>query len=240
MTQLFLHKQLDENSEHIGFDSEESRHISKVLRKKVGDLLDITNGSGMRFRAELTSASPRSCTATIRERSIVSPQPYKLHLAVAPLKSNERFEWLLEKCTELGVTEISPVWCEHSERRIAKPERWQRIVESALKQSLRDHLPVLNEPVEFQDWVRATKSHTRFLAHCRDTPRMGPLSWLKKVDNSLILAIGPEGDFSREEIDLAESVGFSSIELGNYRLRTETAAICAVALAINALQGGRS
>jgi 16S rRNA (uracil1498-N3)-methyltransferase len=240
MTQLFLHKQLDETSEHIRFDSEESRHISKVLRKKEGDLLDITNGNGIRFRAELTSASPRSCTATIREHSIVSPQPYELHLAVAPLKSNERFEWLLEKCTELGVTKISPVWCEHSERRIAKPERWQRIVESALKQSLRDHLPVLNEPAEFRDWVRATQGEKRFLAHCRNTTRMEPRTWLKEVNDSLILAIGPEGDFSRDEIDLAEESGFRSIALGDYRLRTETAAISAVALSINELQGGRS
>ncbi len=236
MTQLFLHKQLDENSDYVRFDSEESRHISKVLRKQEGDLLDITNGRGMRFQAELTSAGPRACAASIRDHRFVPPLPYKLHLAVAPLKSNDRFEWLLEKCTELGVTEISPVWCEHSERRIAKVGRWQRIVESALKQSLRDYLPVLNEPLEFRDWVRATQGETRYLAHCRESHRIGARNWAREAKADLVMAIGPEGDFSREEIELAEAAGFRSIELGAFRLRTETAAIGAVALAVNALQ----
>lgn len=236
MSQLFLSRGLVQDSEVIRFDKEESRHIVRVLRKKKGDPIEITNGAGLRFRAELSREDSKGCEAAVREILSVPPPPYRLHLAVAPLKSNERFEWMLEKATEIGVTEISPIWCAHSERRTAREERWERILEAALKQSQRDHLPRLHAAVEFRSWLERQSGSPALLAHCREGERMPEAVWTRKIEDSCTLAIGPEGDFSQEEIKESTAKGFLAVSLGPNRLRTETAAIYALSLAVAGLR----
>ena len=156
----------------IFFDKEESRHIGKVLRKKEGDILDITNGKGVFFKAELTMVSPKKCIATMTETTKQQPLPYHLHLAVAPTKSNDRFETFLEKATEIGITEITPIICEHSERKTIKPERYEKILQSAMKQSLKAYLPKLNTAVSSKDFIKQKHNENLLcIAHCEETDK---------------------------------------------------------------------
>ena len=151
--QLFYHPGISENDKEIVFPKDESRHIVKVLRKKSGDLLHVTNGSGALFKTEIISATSQSCVAKILEVKTEDKPAQYLHLAVAPTKMNDRYEWFLEKATEIGVQEITPVICEHSERRKIKSERFERVIQSAMKQSLHLTIPVLNEAKDFADFI---------------------------------------------------------------------------------------
>jgi 16S rRNA (uracil1498-N3)-methyltransferase len=151
---------------------------------------------------------------------------FRLHLAVAPTKMNERYEWFLEKATEIGIQEITPIICEHSERKVIKTDRFQKILESAMKQSLHYYLPKLNEPIAFKDFIKTEKSGQLFIAHCEETNKKLLKNELKTNEEVTIL-IGPEGDFSVKEIQLALAHNFIPVSLGNTRLRTETAAIVA-------------
>ena len=158
-----------------------------------------------------------------------SEQPalgYKLHMAVAPTKSIDRFEWFLEKATEIGITEITPIICEQSERKRLKKERLERIILSAMKQSLKAHKPKLNDLVSFDDFLNANPSGRRYIAHCADGPKHSLFKEAQPSDTLLVL-IGPEGDFSVKEIERALNAGFIPVTLGNTRLRTETAALAA-------------
>lgn len=216
------------NAKEVTFDKEESRHIIKVLRMKEGDSFKITNGKGSFFNAEIVNANPKSCLVKILSEENQQPLPYKLHLVVAPTKLNDRYEWFLEKATEIGVSEITPIICDHSERKVIKAERYEKILQSAMKQSLKAYLPVLNPAVYFKDFI-GTNNDTdslRFIAHCEETDKNSLKSLLLPNKNITIL-IGPEGDFSSEEIDLATKTGFLPVALGESRLRTETAAIVA-------------
>ncbi|UAB80656.1 16S rRNA (uracil(1498)-N(3))-methyltransferase [Marixanthomonas sp. SCSIO 43207] len=225
--QLFYHPNSSETSKEIFFDKEESRHIGKVLRKKEGDILDITNGKGVFFKAELTMVSPKKCIATITETTKQQPLPYHLHLAVAPTKSNDRFETFLEKATEIGITEITPIICEHSERKTIKPERFEKILQSAMKQSLKAYLPKLNTAVSSKDFIKQKHSENLLcIAHCEETDKKSFKGMIQNKQSVLVL-IGPEGDFSSEEIELAKNNNFIPVTLGDTRLRTETAAIVA-------------
>lgn len=226
--QLFFHPSISEASKEVIFDKEESRHISKVLRKQVGDLLQLTNGQGTFFEAALTSTNPKQCLATITNWEKQLPLPYQLHLAVAPTKLNDRYEWFLEKATEIGVSEITPIICEHSERKVIKTERYEKIIQSAMKQSLKAYLPKLNAAISFKDFMRTEiPSETiKCIAHCEETSKYSLKSQLQPGGSILIL-IGPEGDFSTSEITLAKSMGFLPVSLGRSRLRTETAAVVA-------------
>ena len=225
--QLFYHPNSTESSKEITFNKEESRHIGKVLRKREDDTLDITNGEGYFFKAELTLVSPKKCIARIIEVKKEAPLPYQLHIAVAPTKSNDRFETFLEKATEIGITEITPIICDHSERKTIKPERYEKIIQSAMKQSLKAYLPKLNEAISFKEFLRkAHEESLKCIAHCEETDKKSFKSVLEKKESILIL-IGPEGDFSPEEIDLAKKTGFTPVTLGESRLRTETAAVVA-------------
>ncbi len=154
--QLFYHPNSSEASKEITFDKEESRHIGKVLRKQEGDVLDITNGKGYFFKAELTIVTPKKCIARITETKKETPLPYQLHIAAAPTKSNDRFETFLEKATEIGITEITPIICDHSERKTIKPERYEKIIQSAMKQSLKAYLPLLNKAVSLKEFLQKT------------------------------------------------------------------------------------
>ena len=225
--QLFYHPEISENDKEVHFSREESRHIVKVLRKNEGDHLYLTNGKGFLFETEITLADQNNCRARILSSEKEPPPPYYLHLAVAPTKMNDRYEWFLEKATEIGIQEISPVICDHSERKVVKIERFQRIIQSALKQSLHARMPVINEAVSFSEFLKKENSGAKFIAHCEeDQPRKLFSKAVKKGISATVL-IGPEGDFSSKEIGQAIQAGWIPVSLGNSRLRTETAAIVA-------------
>ena len=224
--QLFYNPNICENDTSFSFDKEESRHIVKVLRKKSGDNLYITNGKGWLFKAELALADIKHCSVNIKSKSIKPKRNYNLHLAVAPTKMNERYEWFLEKTTEIGIKTITPIICDHSERKVIKAERFEKIIQSAMKQSLQYYLPVLNEPISFKDFMSKDYSGQKFIAHCEETDKKSLKSQLKAKEDYTIL-IGPEGDFSVKEIEMALQHNYIPVTLGETRLRTETAAIAA-------------
>lgn len=224
--QLFYNQDINPETESLIFDREESRHIIKVLRKQAGDILLVTNGSGFIFTTEIVSPSENKCTVKIIDAHFHPRRPYHLHLAVAPTKMNERYEWFLEKATEIGIDEITPLICEHSERKTIKSERFEKIIQSAMKQSAQAWLPILNQPVLFSDFVLTDSPAMKLIAHCAESEKSGLRTVAKKGD-SITMLIGPEGDFSAHEIALAIKHGYKSVTLGNTRLRTETAAIVA-------------
>ena len=224
--QLFYNPNINETSSPFVFDKEESRHIIKVLRKKEGDVLYVTNGFGFLFTTEITIASDNKCTVKINAVEKQEPSKFHLHLAVAPTKMNERYEWFLEKATEIGIQEITPIICEHSERKVIKTDRFLKILESAMKQSLHFYLPKLNEPISYKDFIKKEFKGQLFIAHCEETDKKSLKNELKTNENVTIL-IGPEGDFSVNEIQMAIANNFIPVSLGTTRLRTETAAIVA-------------
>lgn len=234
--QLFFNPQLDSSVSQFSFDSEESRHIVKVLRKKIGDELQITNGRGYLFLAKIIEADSKHCRAEITGTQKNHQKMHWLHMAVAPTKMNDRFEWFLEKATEIGVNEITPVICERSERRVIKRDRMERVVQAAMKQSLRTFLPKLNEAVTYRDFINMEHKGLLFIAHCQDDEKM-ELKRRVAADKDVTILIGPEGDFSPAEIHEAYENGFLPVSLGEARLRTETAAIvaCATVNLINTL-----
>ncbi|RVU90408.1 16S rRNA (uracil(1498)-N(3))-methyltransferase [Flavobacterium columnare] len=224
--QLFYNPDITITSSDFSFDKEESKHIVKVLRKKENDLLFVTNGTGFLFETEIVLASEKKCIVKIKNHKEFKQNHFRLHLAVAPTKMNERYEWFLEKATEIGIQEITPIICEHSERTIIKIDRLDKIIQSAMKQSNQFHLPKLNEAIPFKDFLNQNFEGQMFIAHCEDSHK-------KNLKNEIIanskytILIGPEGDFSENEIKLAISKGFIPVTLGNTRLRTETAAVVA-------------
>jgi len=224
--QLFYNPNITETATSFVFDKEESKHIIKVLRKKEGDILHVTNGFGFLFVTEITIASDNKCTVKINTVEKQELSKFHLHLVVAPTKMNERYEWFLEKATEIGIQEITPIICEHSERRIIKTDRFQKILETAMKQSLHFYLPKLNEPIAFKDFIKQEFNGQKFIAHCSTTDKKSLKNELKS-DEDVTILIGPEGDFSVNEIEMAIANNFIPVSLGNTRLRTETAAIVA-------------
>lgn len=223
--QLFYSKSLDKESTSYTLPKDESKHVIRVLRKQPGDSIYLTNGNGYLFTAQIYDANPNKCKLSITSYTYQNPRDYNLHLAVAPTKLNDRFEWFLEKATEIGVTEITPLLCDHSERKVIKEERFLKILQSAMKQSLHYHLPILHPLTSFKDFVASTQSNT-FIAHCEDDKKSLLKNELSPATDYTIL-IGPEGDFSITEIQLALEKGITPVSLGNSRLRTETAAIVA-------------
>jgi 16S rRNA (uracil1498-N3)-methyltransferase len=208
-------------------EESESKHCIRVLRKASGDQLILVDGRGGYYEAVITDPNPKHCSVeVIREFQQFEKRGYSLHLAVAPTKNIERFEWMIEKATEIGVDEITPLLCEHSERKQVNIERLQKIVVSAMKQSLKAYLPSLNNLTNFETFLLQVQGDTKFIAHCAD----GPKEQLFKSalpHKNVVVMIGPEGDFSISEIEKALSNGFSGVSLGNSRLRTETAGIVA-------------
>ncbi len=226
--QLFYNSNITPDIEQFTFDKIESKHIVKVLRKREGDILHITNGNGFLFTAHVVIANEKKCTVTItKAEEKQKPWSYKLHVAIAPTKNNDRFEWFLEKATEIGIDEITPIICDHSERKVLKIERMQKIIESASKQSLKFHFPILHPAVSFKNFVNRKNSDQLFIAHCENQDKKSLASQLDETSNITIL-IGPEGDFLLKEIETALEEGYTPIHLGESRLRTETAGIVAV------------
>ena len=167
--QLFYNPTIDETTKTVIFDKLESRHIVKVLRKNQGDVLQITNGVGFLFDAKITIASDKKCVAEIIKSEAKPKQwNYELHVAIAPTKNNDRFEWFLEKATEIGIDEITPIICQNSERKVVKLDRFEKIIQAAMKQSLKFTLPKLNEPVKFTDFLEQKFEGKICIAHCED------------------------------------------------------------------------
>lgn len=232
--QLFYTPHLDNSVKQFVFSPEESKHIARVLRKSEGDIVHITNGKGYLFEAEILVPDQKRCKVQIISVKKSVPKRYHLHLVVAPTKMNDRFEWFLEKATEIGMDEITPIICDRSERKSLKMERMERVLQSAMKQSLQTKLPKLNPAISYLDFLEQEQSGLKFIAHCEEEEKM-ELKRRVVTDMDCTILIGPEGDFTKNEIELAKAKGYVPISLGRNRLRTETAAIvaCTIVAMIN-------
>ena len=220
--QLFYCPELLNNTSFLS--KEESIHCFKVLRKKSGDHIYLIDGIGGFYEAKITIASQKKVIFNVIKKWNQAKNPYWLHIAIAPTKNNDRFEWFLEKVTEIGIDEVTPLICDHSERKMIKNERLEKIILSAAKQSLKSKLPKLNKVTSFKDFMDKTHSTNSFIAHCLPSKK----KTLKNVVNSdSTILIGPEGDFSILEIELALKNNFIPVSLGHSRLRTETAGVIA-------------
>ncbi len=230
----------------LSLPEEESQHCVKVLRMKAGDRIHIIDGVGGLYEAEILESHPKRTQVTIlSEQHEYGRRPFRLHLAVAPTKNIDRFEWFVEKATEIGFDELTPLCCRYSERKIIKPERIEKILVSAAKQSLKAYVPRLNPMTTFKDFVSqyssavlgevpegeggsqlSTLNSQLFIAHCYDQPKQHLLHACPPASDVVVM-VGPEGDFSEEEVELALRNSFRAITLGESRLRTETAGVVA-------------
>ncbi len=211
----------------ISFPEEESKHIVKVLRMKEGDCFCVTDGNGSLFDAELIDAHPKRAMANLsNQRQGYDVRDFKVSIAIAPTKLNERTEWFLEKATEIGIDEVKLFASYHSERRVANVDRFKKIFVSAMKQSVKSKMPVVEDMVSFDKLVKQNFEGQKFIAWIDDDVTDQLCDLYKKNENVLVL-IGPEGDFSKEEVELAKENGFVPVSLGKARLRTETAAVVA-------------
>lgn len=206
---------------------EESHHAVRVLRLGAGDEIILVNGRGGWYETRIANANPKACEVDIiRLTPDVGKPAYRLHIAIAPTKQIDRYEWFLEKTTEIGISEITPIICEHSERKDVKTERQMRIVIAAMKQSLSAFHPLINEPVLLRKFLTGRIDGAKGIAHCQ----AGEKKWLDEMvagQKPITVLIGPEGDFSDAEISMASTNGYQPITLGTSRLRTETAGIVA-------------
>ncbi|MDR0743110.1 MAG: 16S rRNA (uracil(1498)-N(3))-methyltransferase [Tannerella sp.] len=206
---------------------EESQHCTRVLRLREGDEITVTDGRGFLYQAVLTEAHPKHCRFRINGKQKQTPRwNFYIHVAVAPTKNMERMEWFVEKATEIGINEITGLRCRHSERRELKIQRLNRIAVNAMKQSQKTTLPQINEMVDFKDFIPSGFEGYKMIGHCYEDQKPFIKEVYKPGKNALLL-IGPEGDFSNDEIDTALAAGFSPVSLGENRLRTETAALVA-------------
>jgi len=224
--QLFYNPSLTEDSQYITLDKVESKHMVRVLRKKTGDTVLLINGKGLLCTGVLTSASEKHCEIRIDRVEHKSKHPYSLHLAIAPTKNADRLEWFLEKATEIGIDEITPILCDRSERKVIKHNRLERILESALKQSLNYYMPVLHPLTSYETFIANHQGKHHFIAHCEEHKKTTLNQALPKGEQ-VVICIGPEGDFTPNEIALALQASYIPVSLGTTRLRTETAGIVA-------------
>ncbi len=214
----------DITSDKLSLDRQESHHCIKVMRYRKGDEVRIIDGKGGLFIAQIESEDPKACgVKIISKHENFEKMPYELHIAIAPTKSIDRFEWFVEKATEIGVTSITPLICKRSERKAIRMERLGKVAISAMKQSVKAYLPRLNDPVGFSAWVNYDHPGSKYIAHCMDGPKVDIHS-IRPSDIIHVL-IGPEGDFTPAELQEATRNNFEPLSLGYYRLRTETAGI---------------
>lgn len=209
---------------------EESIHAVKVLRLQTGDDIVIVDGVGGYYQAKVTLPHPKKCEFEILTSALnYGKRDYKLHLAIAPTKNIDRLAWFIEKATEIGVDEITPILCRYSERKIIKSERLEKVIVSAAKQSLKAYFPVLNPLCTFDELLQQHHAKAKYIAHCYSTEKT-PLKALLPDQKDILILIGPEGDFSQEEVEKAIKNDFYPISLGESRLRTETAGVVACVL----------
>jgi 16S rRNA (uracil1498-N3)-methyltransferase len=211
----------------IALNEEESKHLIRVLRYKKGDSVYLTNGKGDFCKAEIADENPKACLVNVMETTPnYRKRNYRVHIAIAPTKNNERLEWFLEKATEIGVDEITPIICDHSERREVKTDRMNKVILAAMKQSVKAYLPNFHDAVPFRNFIQGKFSSLKFLCSM-GASREQLLQKLYTKGNDALILIGPEGDFSTDEIELAKKNNFEIVSLGESRLRTETAGIAA-------------
>ena len=225
----------------LSLPEEESQHCIKVLRMKSGDHIHIIDGVGGLYEAQIIEAHPkRTQIEILTQQTEYGRRPFRLHLAVAPTKNIDRFEWFVEKATEIGFDELTPLCCRYSERKIIKPERIEKILVSAAKQSLKAYVPILNPMTTFKEFISqysptvlggggsqlSTLNSQLFIAHCHNQPKQHLFNACQPGGNVVVM-VGPEGDFSEEEVELALRNSFQAISLGESRLRTETAGVVA-------------
>jgi len=219
-------------------DPAESHHCIKVLRLNAGDEVYLVDGTGGFYKGSISLADSRACVVNISQSEYeFGKRKFRIHIAIAPTKNIERFEWFLEKATEIGIDEISPLICERSERKIIREDRLQKVIASAMKQSLKAYMPKLNALSLFDRFVEMPFGGEKFIAHCMEGERKD-LIGIKQAGDQFTLLIGPEGDFSENEIKLAISKGFIPVSFGASRLRTETAGVvaCQIIADLKALQ----
>jgi len=218
--------------EHITNDTlqlpeEESKHVIRVLRMQIGDCIELVDGKGTLVKAEITSDQAKKCAVQVVERSIMEKDSYSIHIAIAPTKNLDRMEWMVEKCTELGVHKISFLRCKNNERKVLKLDRLQKIAIAAMKQSKRYFIPQLTGLVDFDSFI---DSHPKgYIAHCYANRKESLYSAYSANEQPIL--IGPEGDFSEEEVAKAINSGYISVTLGDTRLRTETAGLYSCSIA---------
>jgi 16S rRNA (uracil1498-N3)-methyltransferase len=226
---LFLFYTTNIEGSHAILSEEEARHCTQVLRKKVGDTLHLVDGNGLWAEGTITELSKKICVVSLTKQTMDYKKPKSnLHIAIAPTKNMDRLEWFMEKATEIGITEISLIKCARSERTHLRHDRLSGILVSAMKQSLKAYLPKLNEILNFSTFVGAQSqnSEQKFIAYCNDDDILElKTNYIK--ENNVIILIGPEGDFTPEEVRLAIQNGFVGCSLGKSRLRTETAGLVA-------------
>ena len=230
------------NTQTIILPEEESVHCIRVLRMKQGDMIFITDGTGVFYEGEILTDHPKKCVVKIKRTiSDNTKRNFHLSIAIAPTKSIDRFEWFLEKATEVGCDEIIPISCQHSERTVVKTERLNKVLISSMKQCLKAALPSLKELMEFRKFISSTKDFIgqKFIGHIPElsasefpptTPQGKALQSIYKNGENVLIAIGPEGGFSEEEILFASKNEFIPISLGNSRLRVETAGVVACSI----------
>ncbi len=218
--------------------AEESWHCCKVLRKKAGDKVALIDGKGLFAEGILDLVSEKSCTVQLIGLPVLQPKRnYLLHLAIAPTKQIDRIEWMIEKCVEIGLDEITFIQCKNSERVNLKIDRIQKIVESAAKQSLQAYIPKVNTLMTFENFIKQNTCEQKLLAHCHQNIKT-PIQSIQFLEHNTLVMIGPEGDFTSEELRLAQAQQVKSIDLGQTRLRTETAGlyVCMAASLLQPLQ----
>jgi len=215
------------SGDEILLNETESKHAIRVLRLQNGNRVQVIDGTGGFYEAEITDANQKKCRLSVLKSQLeFGKKDFHLHIAIAPTKNIDRFEWFLEKATEIGIDEITPLLTSHSERKTINPERQEKILVSAMKQSLKAYLPKLNEITPIKHLIVNNKSKSKYIAYCDDIQKIHLKDAVIRGQDTLIL-IGPEGDFSPEEVNLAVENGFKVVSLGAARLRTETAGIVA-------------
>jgi 16S rRNA (uracil1498-N3)-methyltransferase len=214
----------------VVLNEENSKHIVQVLRMQVGKQLKLTDGVGNIYLAEITDAHKKKCAVKILEKEFVPQTKNKVCIAVSPVKNNSRLEWFLEKATEIGVSEIVPLLCDRTEKQNLKQERLQGILISAMLQSQQAWLPILTEPKKYVEYIKIVQGRNKFIAHCEEDKKVSLKEIVNQLTNQSTIFIGPEGDFTTSEIELAIANDFVPVALGNTRLRTETAALVAATL----------
>lgn len=209
-------------------NEKESKHIIKVLRMKKGDSVRLIDGKGNLYEGKIDDADHKKCAIQILNSiKDFENRNYRLHIAISPLKNHERFEWFVEKSVEIGIDEITPLICRNTEKPGIKPERIRNIIISAMKQSLKAHDTILNQPCSFNDFLNKNSKGIVMLAHCNSKAERESISHVYRKGVPAVIMIGPEGDFSEEETEMAISKGVIPVHLGNSRLRTETAGVAA-------------
>jgi 16S rRNA (uracil1498-N3)-methyltransferase len=226
----FYFATLKKQADTISLDEKSSRHIVQVLRMKTGEELRLTDGLGLSTLASIRDANKKKCVVNIVERKTSEPEKRRVQIAISLLKNAARFEWFLEKATELGVSDIIPLRSARTEKQQYRLERMQGILESALIQSQQSWMPILHEPQNFLQCIENFPADQKFIAHCEPGEKKQLSEMMHTTVLSQLILIGPEGDFTEEEIRKAVDAGFVAVGLGDHRLRSETAAIAAAAV----------